>query len=103
MKSLWFVPWISKVRSQGDFSKVIDYTIQDLAIVKEVGDRAGEGIAYGNLGTFHMHLNEYDTVGSPKDGFEKNRIGRESDDGAAQGYLRSTQQVARGCQRRCGV
>ena len=50
MNSLWFVPWISKVRSQGDFSKVIDYTIQDLAIVKEVGDRAGEGMAYANLG-----------------------------------------------------
>ena len=28
-------------------------------------------------------------------GFEKSRIGRESDDGAAQGYLRSAQQVAR--------
>ena len=27
---------------------------------------------------------------SPKDGFEKSRIGRESDDGAAQGYVRST-------------
>ena len=89
--------------SLGDFSKAIEYHPQDLAIAKEVGDRAGEGIAYGNLGTFHMHLNEYDTAGSPKDGFEKNRIGRESDDGAAQGYLRSTQQVARGCQRRCGV
>jgi hypothetical protein len=24
-----------------------------------VGDRAGEGIAYANLGTGHMHLNEY--------------------------------------------
>ena len=31
---------------------------------------------------------------SPKDGFEKSRIGRESDDGAAQGYLRSAPQVA---------
>jgi hypothetical protein len=29
---------------------------------------------------------------SPKDGFEKSRIGRESDNGAAQGYLRSAQQ-----------
>jgi len=38
---------------------------------------------------------------SPKDGFEKSRIGRESDDGTAQGYLRSAPQVARGCQRRC--
>jgi hypothetical protein len=40
---------------------------------------------------------------SPKDGFEKSRIGRESDDRAAQGYLRSAPQVARGCQRLCGA
>ena len=32
---------------------------QRLEIAKEVGDRAGEGSAYGNLGTCHMHLNEY--------------------------------------------
>ena len=54
MNSLWFVPWISKVRSQGDFSKVIDYTIQDLAIVREVGDGAGEGGAYGFLGNAYQ-------------------------------------------------
>ena len=30
-----------------------------LAIAKEVGDRAGKRRAYGNLGTCHMHLNEY--------------------------------------------
>ena len=29
-------------------------------IAKEVGDRAGKGTAYANLGTCHMHLNEYD-------------------------------------------
>jgi hypothetical protein len=28
-------------------------------IAKEVGDRAGEGQANGNLGICHMHLNEY--------------------------------------------
>jgi tetratricopeptide (TPR) repeat protein len=37
-------------RSQGDFSKAIEYQTQHLAIAKEVGDRAGEGAAYGNLG-----------------------------------------------------
>jgi tetratricopeptide (TPR) repeat protein len=37
---------------------------------------------------------------SPKDGFEKSRIGRESDDRAAQGYLRSAEEVARCGQRR---
>ena len=46
-------------RSQGDYVKAIEYHKQDLAIAKEVGDRAGEGTAYRNLGTCHMHLNEY--------------------------------------------
>ena len=62
MNSLWFVPWISKVRSQGDFSKVIDYTIQDLAIVKEVGDRAREGQAYGNLGCVYRSQGDFNKV-----------------------------------------
>ena len=34
------------------------YHGKHLVITKEVGDRAGEGRAYGNLGTGHMHLNE---------------------------------------------
>jgi hypothetical protein len=38
-------------QSQGDFSKAIAHHAQDLAIAKEVGDRAGEGRAHGNLGT----------------------------------------------------
>ena len=33
-----------------NFSKAIEYHKQHLAIAKEVGDRAGEGNAYGNLG-----------------------------------------------------
>ena len=33
-------------QSQGDFSKAIKYYVQHLAIAKEVGDRAGEGVAY---------------------------------------------------------
>ena len=37
-------------QSQGDFSKAIEYHTQHLAIAKEVGDRAGEGRAYANLG-----------------------------------------------------
>ena len=44
--------------SQGDVSKAIKYHTQHLAIAKEVGDRAGEGTAYANLGTCHMHLNK---------------------------------------------
>jgi hypothetical protein len=49
-------------RSQGDFSKAIEYHAQHLAIAKEVGDRAGEVRAYGNLGTCgtcHLYLTEY--------------------------------------------
>ena len=46
-------------RNLGDFNKAIEYHAQHLAIAKEVGDRAGEGRAYGKLGTCHVHLNEY--------------------------------------------
>ena len=40
--------------SLGDFSKAIDHHGLDLAIAKEVGDRAGEGKAYGNLGNAYQ-------------------------------------------------
>jgi hypothetical protein len=33
-----------------DFSKAIEFHAQHLSIAKEVGDRAGKGMAYGNLG-----------------------------------------------------
>ena len=45
-------------KSQGDYAKAIEYHTQDLEIAKEVGDRAGDGMANGNLGTCHMHLND---------------------------------------------
>jgi hypothetical protein len=45
----------SAYQSQGDSSKPIEYHTQRLAISKEVGNRAGEGRAYGNLGTYHMN------------------------------------------------
>ena len=41
-------------QSQGDFNKAIEYHAQHLAIAKEVGDRAGEGMAYGNLGNVYQ-------------------------------------------------
>jgi tetratricopeptide (TPR) repeat protein len=41
----------------GDYAKAIKYHGQHLAMAKEVGDRAGEGMAYGNLG------NEYESQG----------------------------------------
>ena len=43
--------------SLGDFRKAIEYHERHLKISKEVGDRAGEGKAYGNLG------NAYDSLG----------------------------------------
>ena len=33
----------------GDYAKAIAYHTQNLAIAKEVGNRVGEGVAYGNL------------------------------------------------------
>ena len=44
-------------KSQGQYGKAIEYHTQHLAIAQEVGDRAGEGRAYGNLG------NAYDSQG----------------------------------------
>ena len=43
--------------SLGDFQKAIEYHERHLKISKEMGNRAGEGIAYGNLG------NAYDCLG----------------------------------------
>jgi len=42
--------------SLGDFKKAIEYHTEHLAIAKEVGNRAGEGGAYGNLGNAHQSL-----------------------------------------------
>ncbi len=65
---------------------------------------------WANAGRGHAHAQEQRLPCSealqrspPNDGFEKSSIGRESEIWAAQGYLPSTQQVARGCQRRCGA
>jgi hypothetical protein len=40
----------------GDVFRAIEYLTQDLAIVKEVGDRVGEGRSYGNLGNAYGSL-----------------------------------------------
>ena len=39
--------------------QAIKYHTQDLAIAKEVGDRAGEGMAYGNLGCTYRSLGDF--------------------------------------------
>jgi tetratricopeptide (TPR) repeat protein len=46
-------------RSQGDYTKAIEYHTQRLAIAKEVGDRAGEGTAYANLGIAYRSLGDF--------------------------------------------
>ena len=46
-------------QSLGNISKALEHHNEHLTIAKEVGDRAGEGQAYGNLGTCHLYLNEY--------------------------------------------
>jgi hypothetical protein len=42
-----------------DFSRAIEYHTQCLAIAKEVGDRAGEGTAYGSLGNAYKSLGDF--------------------------------------------
>ncbi len=44
---------------QGDYAKAIEYHTQHLAIAKEVGDRAGEGAAYANLGIAYQSHGDY--------------------------------------------
>ena len=51
-----------------DFQKAIEYHERDLKVSKEVGDRAGEGKAYGNLGCAYYSLCLLYTSPSPRDG-----------------------------------
>ena len=46
-------------QSLGNFSQAIAYHTQDLAIAREVGDRAGEGRANGNLGNAHDSMGDF--------------------------------------------
>ena len=48
-----------RVSVAGVFSRAIEYHTQDLAIAKEVGDRAGEGKAYGNLGDAYQSQGDF--------------------------------------------
>ena len=52
----------------GDFSQAIAYHTQHLEIDKEVGDRAGEGKVYGNLGITHDSMGKaYRNLGNAHD------------------------------------
>ena len=45
--------------SLGDFKQAVKYHNQHLSIAKELGDRAGEGSAYGNLGNAYQSLGDF--------------------------------------------
>ena len=45
--------------SMGNFSQAFAYHTQHLAIAREVGDRAGECGAYGNLGIAHKSMGDF--------------------------------------------
>ena len=45
--------------SLGDYQKAIEYHEKHLKIAIEIGDRAGEGRAYGNLGNAYHSLGDY--------------------------------------------
>ena len=47
-----------RISLAGDYAKAIEYHSEDLTMAKEVGGRAGEGRAYGNLG------NAYESQGA---------------------------------------
>jgi tetratricopeptide (TPR) repeat protein len=57
----WFV-WCTlgiAYRFLGDYFKAIEYHKEHLTIAKEVGDRAREGAAYGNLGIGYFSRGAY--------------------------------------------
>ena len=45
--------------SLGDYRKAIEYHEKHLKIAIEIGDRGGEGRAYGNLGNAYQSLGDY--------------------------------------------
>jgi hypothetical protein len=48
-----------RVSVSGGLQQGLEYHAQCLAVAKEVGDRAGEGGAYGYLRTCHKYLNDF--------------------------------------------
>jgi hypothetical protein len=42
------------------FDKAVEFHEKDLSIALEVGDRVGEGIAYGYLGNSFVSLGQFD-------------------------------------------
>ena len=80
--------------SLGDFRQAVKYHNQYLNIAKELGDRAGEGRAYGNLGI------SYDSLGDFKQAVKYHNqhlsiakeLGERAGEGRAYGNLGSAHQ-----------
>ena len=73
----------------GDLKTAIDYYEHHLKIAKELGNRSGEGKAYGNLGNAHHGLGDFKTA---IDYFERHlkiakELGDRSGEGSAYGDL----------------
>ena len=76
-------------RNLGNFKQAIDYYEKNLSIAKEVGDRAGEGLTYGNLG------NAFSNVGNFKQAIEyyekglsiAKEVGNRAGEGSAYGNM----------------
>ncbi|XP_044183534.1 tetratricopeptide repeat protein 28-like, partial [Acropora millepora] len=75
--------------SLGEYKKAIEYHEKDLKIAKEIGDRAGEGRAYGNLGNAYDSLGDYQKAINyhEKDLKIAKEIGDRAGEGGAYGNL----------------
>ena len=68
---------------KGTYQQVIEYHEKQLKIAKEIGDRAGEGNGYGNIGNAYQSLGDYQKA---IEYHEKNlKIAKEIGDWAGEG------------------
>ena len=63
----------------GDFKKAKEYYNLNLKVVKEVGDKYGEGIGYGNLGNAYYRLGDFKKIAK--------EVGDKRGEGVANGNL----------------
>jgi tetratricopeptide (TPR) repeat protein len=82
-------------KSLGDFSKAIEHHTKWLAIAQEVGDRAGEGRAYGHLGAAYESLGNFAKAAKcHRQHLEiAKELGDRAEEGRAYGNLGSTYQA----------
>jgi tetratricopeptide (TPR) repeat protein len=82
-------------KSLGDFPKAIEHHTQWLGIAQEVGDRAGEGRAYGHLGAAYEALGDFSkAVKCHRQHLAiAKEVGDRAEEGRANGNLGSTYQA----------